>query len=95
MFLIPSMIIFGYLWGIKGVLYSGPFADGLAFLIAFILLVVEVKNLKNTKTKSQTVENNKNANRNSDKHIVITIGKNRPSRLVDFFQKMVYYEIDD
>lgn len=95
LFLIPSMIIFGYLWGIKGVLYSGPFADGLAFLIAFILLILEVRNLKNRKIESQTVENSLSSNNNLDKHIVITIGKNRPSRLVDFFKKIVYYEIDD
>ena len=41
--LIPAMIILGNLFGIQGVLYSGPFADGVAFIISVVLLISEVK----------------------------------------------------
>ena len=75
LFLVPAMVVFGSLFGINGVLYSGPFADGLAFLIALILLILEVKKLKNHKIESQAVENNTISNNNLDKHIVITISR--------------------
>ncbi len=45
-FLIPAMIVLGKLFGIHGVLYAGPVADGLAFVIAGILLVREIRQLK-------------------------------------------------
>ena len=32
LFLIPAMILLGQTFGMKGFLYSGPFADGLAFI---------------------------------------------------------------
>ena len=44
-FLIPSMFIFGAMFGINGLLYSGPFADTLAFILAVILLIYEIKQL--------------------------------------------------
>jgi Na+-driven multidrug efflux pump len=37
-FLIPAMIILSKTFGIKGALYAGPVADGLAFIISAILL---------------------------------------------------------
>ncbi len=45
-FLIPAMIVLGYLFGIHGILFAGPFADGLAFIIASTLLIIEVKKLR-------------------------------------------------
>lgn len=42
-FFIPSILILGYLFGIEGVLYAGPFADGLAFVLALVLIVREMK----------------------------------------------------
>ena len=44
-FLIPTMIAFGALFGLDGLLYSGPFADGLSFILAVILIVFEIKKL--------------------------------------------------
>lgn len=52
LFLIPAMVVFGHMFGIQGVLYSGPFADGLAFIIASILLINEVRKLKNGTEKN-------------------------------------------
>ena len=59
LFLIPAMVTFGKLRGIDGILYAGPFADGLAFLIASTLLILEVKHLRNNENKETvTVEKN-------------------------------------
>ena len=48
LFLIPAFFTLGYLFGIHGMLFAGPFADGLAFIIASTLLVLEVKSLGRT-----------------------------------------------
>lgn len=45
-FLIPAMVVFGATFGIHGILYAGPFADGLAFVIAGILLILQVRKFK-------------------------------------------------
>ena len=47
-FLIPAMIILGKIFGLQGVLFAGPFADGLAFILATIFLIREIINLKRT-----------------------------------------------
>lgn len=44
--LIPAMIILSSIYGIIGVLSAGPVADGLAFVLAVILLVKETKSMK-------------------------------------------------
>ena len=75
LFLIPAMIIFSRLFGIKGVLYAGPFADGLAFVIATILLILEIKNLGKVKVESQTIDDNVNVSNQLNKHIVITVSR--------------------
>lgn len=74
LFLIPSLIIFGYFFGLNGLLYAGPFADLLAFIISIILLILEVKSLnsKDGITLSSSVSNNY---KTLDKHIVITIAR--------------------
>ena len=76
LFLIPAMVVFGHMFGIQGVLYSGPFADGLAFIIASILLINEVRKLKNGTEKN--IRNKKvdtNINNNENKHIIITLSR--------------------
>ncbi len=75
LFLIPAMVVLGELFGIKGFLYSGPFADGLAFIIAGLLLVIEIKHLGKEKTKSEALENNTLKHNKLDKHMVITISR--------------------
>ena len=75
LFLIPAMIIFSRLFGIKGVLYAGPFAYGLAFVIATILLILEIKNLGKVKVESQTIDDNVNVSNQLNKHIVITVSR--------------------
>lgn len=45
-FLIPALIILSMLFGIDGVLRAGPVADGLACILAVILITMEMKNIK-------------------------------------------------
>ena len=76
LFLIPAMVIFGKLWGIDGILYAGPFADGLAFLIASTLLILEVKHLKNNENKETVaVEEKSEVENQNGRNIVITIAR--------------------
>ena len=76
LFLIPAMIIFGSMFGIRGILYAGPFADGLAFIIACTLLVMEIKKLNGQKSKSkaETVENS-SVTGELKNQVVITIAR--------------------
>ncbi len=46
-FLIPAVIILCNFIGIKGVLCAGPVADGLAFILALILIIFQMKKLVN------------------------------------------------
>ena len=75
LFLIPAMVIFSSLFGINGVLYAGPFADGFAFLMASVLLILEIKNLGKAKIKSQTINDNKNIQNQLSNHIIITVSR--------------------
>ena len=74
--LIPAMIILGKLYGINGILYAGPVADGTAFIISSILLAIEIKTLgkKSEKDKMLLVDDT-STNNKLTKHIVITIAR--------------------
>ncbi len=75
LFLIPSMVILGNLFGIKGVLYSGAVADGLAFIVSTILLILEVKGLtKQRYDKKQEIKQIE-ARNEIQQHIVITLAR--------------------
>lgn len=75
LFLIPAMVILGNIFGLNGVLFSGPVADGLAFVIALVLLVFELRSHSESKVEEKVnVENTKIKNSNN-KHIVITISR--------------------
>lgn len=75
LFLIPAMVILGNLFGLNGLLYSGPVADGLAFCVAGILLILEIKNLGKASKKSESLEDNNSVDNKIDKHVVITIAR--------------------
>lgn len=75
LFLIPAMVVLGHLFGIHGILFAGPFADGLAFIIATILLVTEVRKFKKTDAVSQTVVNNAQITSNVGNNFVITLSR--------------------
>ena len=75
LFLIPSMIILSNMFGINGILSSGPVADGLAFIIATILLLKELKQLGGVKSQSQTLIDDTSTDNQLEKHIVITLSR--------------------
>ncbi len=75
LFLIPAILILGSIYGIMGVLSAGPVADGLAFFIAVILLIKEVKNLKEYEEKKNIVEKSETLSNQLDRHIIITISR--------------------
>lgn len=75
LFLIPSMITLSSMFGLMGVLYGGPFADGLAFVLAVFLLIKEAKHLKQGDSKSEALEDDTSTDNKLDKHIVITVSR--------------------
>lgn len=46
-FLVPALLILPRFFGVQGVLYAGPTADCLAFILAVTFAVREMKKLKN------------------------------------------------
>lgn len=74
LFLIPAMIALGKLYGIKGVLYGGPLADALAFIISIILLIHETKTLGKTEPVIENRQDKINLGE-TKKHFVITISR--------------------
>lgn len=75
LFLIPAMVILGKMFGLNGVLYAGPVADGLAFIIAVTLLIAEVKQLDKLNVANQISEEKTNKENHLHKHVVITISR--------------------
>lgn len=76
--LIPAMIILGHFFGIHGLLYSGPLADGVAFLIALTSLIIEFKKLNDNKGVVESFneeDSHEKNNEDSEKNIVITIAR--------------------
>ena len=74
--LIPAMIILSHVYGIMGVLSAGPVADGLAFILAVILLVKETRNLKENSAEVEKPANIKAIEeKNTNTPIIITIAR--------------------
>ena len=74
--LIPAMILLSHIWGIQGVLSAGPVADGLAFILAVILLVKETRSLKENSAEVEKPANIKTIEeKNTNTPIVITIAR--------------------
>ena len=74
-FLIPAMVTFGSLFGVIGVLYAGPFADGLAFVISGILIIIEMKRLGKGKVKSEALVDDTSTDKKVKDHVVITVSR--------------------
>ena len=71
----PALVVLGKIFGINGILYAGPFADGLAFVISVILLIIQVKNLKIVMLLAKLIENDVSINEKLSKNVVITISR--------------------
>ena len=75
-FLIPAMVVFGHIFGIHGILYAGPFADGLAFVIAGILLILQVRKFKKVEYSTKPlITNPLEITQPSTSNIVITLSR--------------------
>ena len=74
-FLIPAMFILSSIFGLMGILYAGPVADGIAFLLSAILLAIEVKKLKKVNNENNNVIEDAYNENKLDKHIVITVSR--------------------
>lgn len=57
-----------------GVIYAGPVSDGIAFIIAVILLVIEMKNLGKENNENYIVSDEINT-KNENSNIIITIAR--------------------
>ena len=74
--LIPGMIILGSIFGLMGVLYAGPVADGMAFCLSSAFLLYEMKNLgKAKKVKSQALIDDTSTDNKLSKKFVITVSR--------------------
>lgn len=73
--LIPAMIILGKIFGLQGVLYSGPLADGIAFVISVSLLAYEVKHMGLEKPNSNALIDDTSTDNILKNHVVITLAR--------------------
>ena len=73
--LIPAMLILSKIFGLMGVLYGGPVADGLAFVLAVIFLIKEVRNLQNTSNVSNSLIDDTSTDNILSKQMVITVSR--------------------
>lgn len=74
-FLMPAIIILSNIFGLKGILYAGPVADGMAFLIAIILLIREIKHLKRKDKTSQALIDDTSTDNQLNTHIIVTVSR--------------------
>ena len=73
--LIPAMLILSSIFGVDGVLYAGPVADGLAFILAVTLLIIEMKHLSAGKINNNEVKEITTENTFTENPIIITISR--------------------
>ncbi len=75
LFLIPAMVILSNIFGLMGVLYSGPFADGLAFILAVAFLIIELRRLKSNESQSHALIDDTSTDNKLQNQLVITISR--------------------
>lgn len=73
-FLIPAMIISAKMFKLKGVLYAGPVADSLAFILSIIFIIHELKVMERPKLIPENRQEEINLTNNKN-HFVITISR--------------------
>ena len=74
--LIPGMIIFSSIWGLMGILYAGPVADTVAFVLSSTLLFFEMKNMGKEKfSESRALIDDTSTDNKLKKNIVITVSR--------------------
>lgn len=77
LFFTPTAIILSRFFNIMGVIYAGPVSDGLAFIIAVILLIIETRKLGKEKETSYTISDNKEQENieNNNNRTIITVAR--------------------
>lgn len=65
-FLIPVAVVLPIYMGVTGVLWAGPVADGLAFILAFILIGFEIKKLNHMPAAAELNSENPQENAQED-----------------------------
>ena len=80
LFLVPAMIILGNVFGIDGLLFSGPVADSTGVIICIILLAFEVRKLSKKannveEVKEPVIKNENIVTKKLDRKIVITVSR--------------------
>lgn len=73
--LIPAMILLGNMFGIIGILYAGPVADGIAFILAVVFLILELKNLKTNSSYNKKMLHKEDIVSTCDTPIIVTISR--------------------
>ena len=73
--LLPATIILANLFGIDGILAAAPVADGIAFMLAMIFIVRELKKLKAPSKKSEALIDDTSDDNKLSKNIVITVAR--------------------
>ena len=73
--LLPAMLILSRIFGLMGVLYSGPVADGLAFVLAVTLLIIEMKNLSKSTNVSNSLIDDTSTDNKLSRQMVITVSR--------------------
>ena len=74
LFFTPIAIILAKKFNIMGVIYAGPATDGLAFIIAATLLIIEIRNLGKKAQESYTISSD-NIEVNKENNIIITVAR--------------------
>ena len=74
LFFTPAAIILAKFYNVMGVIYAGPVSDGLAFCIAAVLLVKEIKNLDKQSNESYVISEDVKVQKES-RNVIITVAR--------------------
>lgn len=97
-FLIPVAVVLPIYMGVTGVLWAGPVADGLAFILAFILIGFEIKKLNHMPAAAELNSENPqenaqgNTQENAQENAVQITSENAKEELGKSLQEVSYEE---
>lgn len=93
-FLIPVAVVLPIYMGVTGVLWAGPVADGLAFILAFILIEFEIKKLNHMPAAAELNSENpqENAQEETQENTVQITSENAKEELGKSLQEVSYEE---
>jgi len=74
LFFTPIAILLAKTFNIMGVIYAGPITDGLAFVIAATLLIIEIRNLGKKAGESYAISS-ENIEMSKENKIIITVAR--------------------